>query len=70
MVVKSAKETSLFDYFKYQIEMEYRRYTANSAYVENLRNIVSWYGAGWITASEENELREINREVYHDYDYN
>ena len=69
MVVKSAKETSLFDYFKYQIEMVYRLHTADSAYMENLRNIVSWYGAGWITVSEENELREINREVHLDYDY-
>lgn len=69
MVVKSAKETSLFDYFKYQMEMEYRLHTAYSAYVENLRNIVSWYGAGWITDAEEIELREINREVYHGYDY-
>ena len=69
MVVKSAKETSLFDYFKYQIEMEYRFHSANSAYTENLRNIVSWYGAGWITVSEENDLREINRDVYHDYDF-
>ncbi len=67
MLVKSAKETSLFDFFKYQIEMEYRRHIANSAYVENLRNIVSWYGAGWITDGEEIELRELNREVLHDY---
>jgi hypothetical protein len=61
MVVKSAKETALFDFFRYQMEIRYKTYSTERAYTENIRNIVSWYGAGWITDAEKDELHELNR---------
>lgn len=64
---KCAKETSLFDYFKYSIELRYKWYVTDYAFNENVKDIGAWLGAYWITQQEEKELYDYNLKFYRKY---
>lgn len=66
-MIKCAKETPLFDYFKYSIESRYKWYVIDYAFTENVRDIGTWLGADWITKREEKELHDYNLKLFRKY---
>lgn len=66
-MIKCAKETPLFDYFKHFIELGYKCYVADYAFNENLKYIGRWVSAYWITEQEEKELHDYNLKFYRKY---
>ena len=66
-MIKCTKETPLFDYFKYSIELCYELYVTDYAFTENVKDICTWVGAQWITEQEEKELHDYNLQFFRKY---
>lgn len=66
-MIKCAKETPLFDYFKYSIELRYKWYVTDYAFTENVKDIGTWADAYWITEQEEKELYDYNLQFFLKY---